>query len=373
MKSSSIKRLISLIFVTLTVLTASSAAKGADEWNPKRTWAFFVCLVEWKDKETFSSFPKANRKDTVLRDTLKARGVPADQIVYLQDSAAKTSIVERRFAEFLKKPEPGDWVIVYFEGHGYKSDDGVPYLATYDVDDDIKGWKFDSIPDAIEQNFKGSHAIIALDNCYSGAMANAVKRRPRRVSYGVLASSSASQLSTSNWTFTESLISAFNGEAFVDKNRDGSITFAELGKNSEEDMLFGEEQMATIAFTGKFDPQTVLGKAETANSARVGERVEAFSANDWWKGFIIDSRPGQQKIHYYGWEASDDEWIADRNIRQAKTTQFAKGARVEVEWQKDWYPATVLDVKGGSHFITYTGYGKEWDEWVSSKRIRKPQ
>ena len=371
MKKPSVIRFASIMFVALIVLSSSSVTKAAGEWNPKRTWAFFVCLVSWKDKETFGSFPTKNRKDIVLRDTLKARGVPSEQILYFQDSAATTAVVERRFAEFLTKPAPGDWVIVYFEGHGYKTDDGVPYLATYDVDDRIKGWKFDAVPDAIEQNFKGSNAIIALDNCYSGAMADSVKRKARRVSYGVLASSLASQESTGNWTFTESLISAFNGAAFVDKNGDGSITFAELGSNSSEDMLFGEEQVATIAFTGSFDPQTVIGKAAAPASPRVGERVEAYSANEWWKGFIIDSRPGQQRIHYYGWESSDDEWIADKNIRQIKLVQYAKGAKVEVEWQKKWWPATVLDVKGGSHFITYTDYGKEWDEWVSSKRIRK--
>ncbi|HQZ96363.1 MAG TPA: Tudor-knot domain-containing protein [Pyrinomonadaceae bacterium] len=371
MKRISVTRFASSIFITLIFLSASSSAKAAEEWNPKRTWAFFVCLVEWKDKETFSSFPKNNRKDTVLRDTLKARGVPAEQIVYLQDSAAKTAVVEQKFAEFLKKPAPGDWVFVYFEGHGYKTDDGVPYLATYDVNESIKGWKFDTVPDAIEQNFKGSHAIIALDNCYSGAMADAVRRKPRRISYGVLASSLASQLSTSNWTFTESLISAFNGASFVDKDRDGTITFAELGENSKEDMLFGEEQVATIAFTGKFDPQIVLSKAESSTSNRVGERVEAYSVDGWYRGFIVDSKGGKQKVHYYGYETTDDEWVTEDKIRRSKTVQYAKGTTVEVEWKGDWYKATVLAVKGGSHFVTYIGYGKEWDEWVSSKRIRK--
>lgn len=371
MKARTITRLFS-IFIAFVFLVPVATVRAAEEWNPKRTWAFFVCLVEWKDKESFESFPQANRKDKVFRDTLKERGVPVEQIFYVKDSQATTAFVERKFDEFLKKPAPGDWVIVYFEGHGYKTDDGAPYLATYDVDENIKGWKFDSVPDAIERHFKGSHAIIALDNCYSGAMADSVKLKPRRVSYAVLASSLASQTSTSNWTFTESLISAFKGAAFVDIDRDGTINFDELGKNSEQDMLFGEEQVATIAFTGNFDPLTVIGKAGTASSLRVGERVEAFSDNDWWKGLIIDSRPGQQKVHYYGWESSDDEWIADRHIRQNKAATFSKGARVEVEWQRKWWPATVLAAKGGSHLITYTGFGKEWNEWVSSKRIRKP-
>ena len=63
--------------------------------------------------------------------------------------------------------------------------------------------------------------------------------------------------------------------------------------------------------------------------------------------------------------------MPNARIRQFKPTQFAKNARVEVEWQGKWWPAKVLDAKGGSHLITYDGYGKEWDEWVTSKRIRK--
>lgn len=362
---------LAILFIAAASLTSSVSAQSK-QWEPKTTWVFMACLVEWKDAEAWTSFPQKNRKDIVLRETLKKRGVPASQILYLQDEAATTSTVERQFAAFLKKPEPGDWVFVYFEGHGDKDeDDGTPYLITYDVDERNRGWRFDSIPDAIEANFRGSHAIIALDNCYSGAMADSLKRKSQRVSYGVLTSSLASQVSTGNWTFTESLISAFNGASFVDIDRNGSVTFAELGKNSERDMLFGEEQMATILFTGSFDPQTVIATAPRSTSARIGERVEAYSVDGWYKGFIIDSRPGQQKVHYYGYESADDEWVPDNKVRQAKTTQFAKGSKVEVEWEKKWYPATVLEVQGGAHLITYAGYGKEWDEWVTSKRIRK--
>lgn len=360
------------IFVIAVTTLASFAAAQTKQWEPKRTWVFMVCLVEWKDAETWAPFPQANRKDIVLRETLKSRGVPSSQIVYLQDEAATTAVVERQFNEFLKKPAPGDWVFVYFEGHGHKDQaDGTPYLITYDVNSRNKGWKFSSVPDAIEANFRGSHAIIALDNCYSGAMADTVKAKPRKVSYGVLTSSLASEVSTGNWTFTESLISAFRGEPYVDLDRNGSVTFAELGKNSEQDMLFGEEQMATILFTGGFDDQTVIGPAAKAVSPRVGEHVEAKGMQNWYRGFIVDSRAGEQKIHYYGYESADDEWVPNARIRQFKPTQFAKNARVEVEWQGKWWPAKVLDAKGGSHLITYDGYGKEWDEWVTSKRIRK--
>lgn len=370
------KRSVLRVFwcVLLAICLTQAAVAQSKQWDAKRTWVFMVCLVEWKDSATWAPFPQKNRKDVVLRDTLKARGVPANQIVFLQDKFATTASVERQFIEFLKKPSPNDSIFVYFEGHGAKDEGtGTPYLITYDVDAENKGWKFDSLPDMIEKYFRGSQAIIALDNCYSGAMADSVGRAKRRISYGVLTSSLASQVSTGNWTFTESLISAFIGEPFVDIDRNGSVTFAELGKNSKEDMLFGEEQMASILFTGDFDPQLVIGPAKRSSSPRLGERVEAYSIDGWYRGFIIGSRPGEQRVHYYGYESSDDEWVPDKMVRRAKIKQFAKGTKVEVEWQKKWWPAKVLEVEGGAHYITYDGHSKDWDEWVTSKRIRKPK
>ena len=363
------------LLIILTVIACLIAARGeanAAAWEPSKTWVFFACLVRWQDSKEFASFPEDVRKDGVFLDSLRAKGVPNEHIVYLKDEQATLSSVTSKFNEFLKKPGPNDWVIVYFEGHGYKDDDGTPYLATYDVNDDrhITGWKMDAVPASIERNFRGNRAVIVLDNCYSGAMDDAVKKTRRRVSYAIFASSLASQESTGNWTFTESLISSFKGSPIADANHDGVVTFAEMGKHSEDDMLFGEEQLATIDFTGDFDPQTVIAMAPKPAFQRLGEQVEAYSVDGWYKGFLVDSKGGKFKVHYYGYEDSDDEWVPPAKIRKPKLVQYPIGRRVLVQWEKKWYPATVLDVKGSVHLITYTGYGHEWDEWVSSDRIK---
>lgn len=341
-------------------------------WDPQKTWVFMVGLVEWKDKEEFESFPQEGRQDEVLLKLLKQRGVPANQIVYLKDAQATSAKVNAEFAKTLAKAGPDDWVLVYFEGHGYKDDEGErTFLATYDATDDLEGWAVDSIPNTIEKNFKGTHAMIALDNCYSGAMAAAVKARPRRVSYAVMASSLASQTSTGNWTFTEALVSGFRGAPYMDDNSDGKVTFAEMGENAREDMLFGEEQLATVLFTGKFDPQTILADSNTPAGARVGERIEAYSIDGWYKGYIAEAKAGKYRIHYYGYQDTDDEWVTPKMIRQAKIVTYPIGQKVQVEWEKKWYPAKVLEVKGGVHYISYDDYGSEWNEWVASDRIKR--
>ena len=75
-------------FILLAICLTQVAFAQTKQWDAKRTWVFMVCLVEWKDPATWASFPKTNRKDIVLRETLKGRGVPANQIVYLQDKFA---------------------------------------------------------------------------------------------------------------------------------------------------------------------------------------------------------------------------------------------------------------------------------------------
>ncbi|MBI3724906.1 hypothetical protein HY251_13260 [bacterium] len=46
---------------------------------------------------------------------------------------------------------------------------------------------------------------------------------------------------------------------------------------------------------------------------------------------------------------------------------------VEVNWNGRWLPAKVLKVQDGRALIRYDQMGANWDEWVTSKRIRHPE
>ncbi|HMS38739.1 MAG TPA: hypothetical protein PKE69_00810 [Pyrinomonadaceae bacterium] len=58
-------------------------------------------------------------------------------------------------------------------------------------------------------------------------------------------------------------------------------------------------------------------------------------------------------------------------IRQFKPKSFAVGSLIEAEYEKKWYKAKVLQVKGGAHLVTYEGFDAEYNEWISSDRIRR--
>jgi RNA binding activity-knot of a chromodomain len=62
----------------------------------------------------------------------------------------------------------------------------------------------------------------------------------------------------------------------------------------------------------------------------------------------------------------------NRRVQAARNAnQFRVGQSVRVEWQGQWWDASILRAEGGSYYVTYTGYGREWDEWVAPGRIRR--
>jgi hypothetical protein len=343
---------------------------AARHWQPARTWAIIIGLLKWKHADMFDTFPTERRRDAELVRCLQKRGVPEAQIVYLQDRQATLAKIEGAITSHLGQAGPDDMVLLYYCGHGYREDDGTPYFACYDAGDDaVPGWAMDSVPEAVARASRGAPMLLAADCCYSGCLADAVARRDSP-GHACLTSSSASELSTGNWTFTEGLIAGFEGRAFSDADGDAQITLAELAEQIKADMAFAEEQVASVVIGGGFSPDLTLGPAQRRATADVGRRVEVRSDGDWYKAQIIDADGDRLRVHYYGYERSDDAWVEASQIRDGVTAQYPLGAAVEVRWKGAWYPATIRERRGGMHCIAYDGYGAEWNEWVSTKRIR---
>lgn len=330
-----------LLFVLCSVWAApSSTARGRD-WDAQRTWVFVVGTLRFKHTDVFDSFPQEHRRDAELVSFFRQQGVPSGQIVYLRDSEATAKRIQVSLASLLARAKKGDWLFLYYTGHGYKADEGdTTYLASYDAgDEDVPGWPVDSIPATIERFFKGGRAFIALDNCYSGALVQAITRRTNRVSYAALTSATANQSSTGEWTFTEALLAALRGRASEDTNSDGEITLEELASQVKEDMSFAENQRAVFTTTGDFSTQTILSEAEVKRDPRVGERVLVKSEGRWYKGRIINAdRDGSRfLIHYYGWDDSYDEWVGARHIRQPGIKRRAAGRNLQVNLKGQRY------------------------------------
>jgi len=361
-----------IVLCGLLLSNANSAQKELG-WDPAHTWIFAVGVLHWKHREMFGSFPVKERRDAELVEFFKRHGVPADHIVYLQDENGTQKRIDAAFKDQLKQIGKDDLLIVYYAGHGSKSDKGQDvHLASYDAGDKgVPGWSVNSIPKTITANSSCQRVLWFIDCCYSGQAARAIANSEGSPAYACATSSSASESSTGHWTFTEALLDALRGVAYVDLNHDGAITLTEFASHAHADMALGEEQLSTFATTGGFDQQMILSHASALGNSRIGERDQVEWHGDWWPVRVIEEKGGKLRVHYIGYSGGDDLWVTPNKLRPIKPLQYAIGAKVDVLWKKKWYPATVLKVEDGIHLIHYTEYDSSWDEWVASKRIRR--
>ncbi len=353
-----------LLLPGILLFTASTGSAWERDWQPQRTWVFIVGTLKWKHSEMFESFPQQNRRDAQLADFFGRQGVPSDQLVYLQDKQATTRRVRNEFSNMLSHTNEGDFLFVYFTGHGYKSDDErQTFFATYNASENVPGWSTESIVSDINQSFRGSRVLLTADCCYSGSLVKEARRLNNRVSYACLTSSLAGQLSTENWTFTEALLAGLRGRAYEDINGDGEITLGEIADNAKEDMAFAEEQQSSFATRGDFSRNTILATAARKSSAELGNRVEVRSEGDWYRALITDARAGKFRVHYYGFEVSDDEWVLPRQIRNSKILAGASG---EILWERQTEPATVQKFAGDVNRIHHGNDNRGSNDWIST-------
>src|SRR5712692_3704517 len=179
--------------ILATALFSASASAWERDWQPQRTWVFIVGTLKWQHSEMFESFPQQNRRDAQLADFFRRQGVPPEQMVYLQDEQATTRRVRNELSNLLARTKEGDFLFVYFTGHGYKSDDeSKTFFATYNASDEVPGWSTESIISDINWSFCGSRVLLTADCCYSGSLERDARRLDRRLSYACLTSALAS-------------------------------------------------------------------------------------------------------------------------------------------------------------------------------------
>src|SRR5260370_24833971 len=103
----------------------------------------------------------------------------------------------------LARTKEGDFLFVYFTGHGYKSDDErQTFFATYNASDKVPGWSTESIVNDINQSFRGSPVLVADHSLYSGSLLKEPHRFNDDVSFACLNSSPTNPPPTQHWTFT---------------------------------------------------------------------------------------------------------------------------------------------------------------------------
>lgn len=102
-------------------------------------------------------------------------------------------------------------------------------------------------------------------------------------------------------------------------------------------------------------------------------QVEVLWGGTWWTAEIVEERCELTKIHYVGWDKRWDEWVEPERIREIKpraVRTFRVGDTVDIEWQGTWWAGSIIQKRGQRFKVHYTGWGAEWDEWVTTTRLR---
>jgi arylsulfatase A-like enzyme len=365
-------------------LVAFTTSLGADEWEPQKTHALIVGVLEWKNG--LSPFPKRNRKDKELRDLLIQRGTPAENVTLLLGQEATLPKIREALAHTLSKTSKDSTLIIYYDGHGWAAGDDFCF-ANYDVQSGIKNtaWSVNELAATVTKDFKGQRAFFWADCCYSGGLQVIVDKLARRnVASFSLTSASTQNVSTRNWTFTQSLIDGLSGAPLIDTNGDGLITLGELRTEVRDAMNHLEGQKNGFKSNGIADT-FVLAKASGRPAKipkakyHVGTYVkakEAYGRVVSVKGVNAD----EYSVQFYNYTEKIVKQYAVEDL-VASTRKPAKprprGPTVarsrpdcKVEWRGSWYDAKVLKTKNDRWYIHYVDDDHSWDEWVGKDRIR---
>lgn len=352
------------------------ARAGVEVWDPARTSVFVVGVLEYRDPD-YDPFPQKERKDAVLVETLVARGVPPDRVVFLRDRDATRERIRRDLARLLAASRPGETLLFLFAGHGSRPDGGGTSFVTWDADSDRAAettWPVAEVFDTVARAFRGTRALLMADSCYSGALAVEAARRAKgsRIRWGTLTAALSNVPSTGAWTFTDCLVDAFAGRPWVDRDRDGTIRLDELGEHVADEMAFADRQYAWFQADPSFPAGLVLTTGVEPAPEGVGERLEARDKGKWYKARVIDRVGGRPKVRWFGYTSDWDEVVDPARLRPFVPALHRVGTAVEVKWKDEWYPARVTAIDRTLHKVRYRDWGEDWDEWVGEERIRVP-
>jgi hypothetical protein len=68
----------------------------------------------------------------------------------------------------------------------------------------------------------------------------------------------------------------------------------------------------------------LIAAAAGRGDRAVGRRVEVKSDGDWYKARIIDAKNRQYRVHYFGYEVADDEWVRPGALRTARPRESSR-------------------------------------------------
>jgi hypothetical protein len=343
----------------------------------ENTYGIVAGVLEWGDKD-FTPFEKRNRKDKEFYGLLKTRGADKNVKLLIDDEATLKNIksqVEKSIEEALE----GSTFLFYYAGHGVKDDDNMVYFANSDIKGSNyknSGFSVSWLGDVISKKFKGKLVWLMADCCYSGALLDEVNKvNNTGKSVIAITSTSSCNISTGNWTYTQTIIDCFTGLPLADHNSDGFVSLKETADELKSSMKFREHQLSGYRVKD-IDESSVISKTngsapgKISSEYTVGSYCYAPKGNDWETVRIIDQKNNKLVCEFYDYSDKNSENISESELKPAYFVKYKNGDKIKVEWETKWYDAKIIDADNDFYLIKYDGYEDFWNEWVAYDRIK---
>jgi hypothetical protein len=286
------------LFISLNAITQ-------DLFDPKNTHIVIAGVLKWKDPSV-STFSDHHRKDQELYDQFIEMGVPKTNIVIMLDEEATLKAMQDNINTKMEAGDEKSTFLFYYAGHGVKAGKKY-YFCNYDMGAKAET-KFDVsfLSTAAAKKFKGKRIILMADCCYSGSLlkeGEKISKKGKQVV--VMSSATSSNISTGNWTYTQTILDNFKGESEGDHDKSGDISLKELSVEVKDAMKYRERQLNGFATYDVDTEKTIIQKlakgekkeVKTQNGFTSDQYVYALSKGNWKPARIKtmnygDGRPG---------------------------------------------------------------------------------
>jgi hypothetical protein len=325
-------RRVQVWLCVVVLLLIRAAAADAPKLIPSKTYAVIVGVLKWKS-DRLGTYSPVGRKDQELYDALRELGVPAANMTLLLDEKGTLAEIRAALAEMAgkSKTDPETTLIFYYAGHGIPAA-GKTYFANYDFDGDPAASAFavQEVAWILKLRRSTGRVLLHADCCFSGVLGGVAKElNAAGLEAASLTSATDSIPSTSNWTFTHTLVDLLRGRAIADHDRDGSITLLDAAVEIRDAMLFSDRQTAGYVRAGlgsDFVLAPVRGKLPTAREGEFAPGQYVLTATSPARaGRVIerdDTIAGAYRVEFQHYNVRAVEVIAAAGLKAIDRMTF---------------------------------------------------
>lgn len=322
-------------------------------------------VLDYSSCENIISFNSENRKDLELYQTLISKFKNIKHSTFIKEKEVNRDNVLKKFYESMYDQNKEDLFIFYFTGHGSLSENNEPGLLMSNGDIISKT----ELKNNIKQNYKNQSIILLGDFCYSGLLADiAIELNNDGLNINAITSAS-SNLSTENWSYTQTLIDSFNGRSIIDKDNKGFINFMDVAKEVQNVMFNRERQKSDFFLLPDFANYNISNA-----KIEVIKNEGSIKYDEWYcshEGIarVIGFTNDLVKVEYYHYNKYKFETLKKSDLSPIQIADFEIGDHIDVNWEGEIHKAIIENVDRIFYKVSYIGWGPEWNEWITKHRI----